>query len=167
MLELITPNTPAQIAEIRLLFEEYADGLGIDLCFQNFDIELRELPGDYREPYGILLLAKQDGLPAGCCALRPLAAATGHGRAAELKRLYVRPSFRGKGIAYRLVMQIVEKAKVLGYESVLLDTLETMRDAQNLYTRMGFQEIAPYYKNPIKGAKYLKLPLRDLRMPAK
>jgi ribosomal protein S18 acetylase RimI-like enzyme len=149
MLELITPKSPEQISDIRSLFKEYAEGLGIDLCFQNFELELRELPGKYKEPEGALLLAVYNSQVAGCCALRPLAA-IGHPHAAEMKRLYVRPGFRGKGIAYSLIIQVLKKAKEAGYLSVLLDTLQTMKEAQSLYHRMGFQEVMPYYENPIE-----------------
>ncbi|MBL7863601.1 MAG: GNAT family N-acetyltransferase [Cyclobacteriaceae bacterium] len=144
--------------EIRSLFTEYASGLGISLCFQDFDNELKGLPGDYREPGGLLLLAKVDQLSAGCCALRPLKV-KGHGHAAEMKRLYVRPAFRGKAIGLQLVNAILKGAASAGYSAVLLDTLGTMGEAQSLYQRLGFVEIPAYYDNPIKGAKYLKLDL--------
>ncbi len=158
MLELITPSSPQQISETRSLFEEYASGLGVNLCFQDFERELRELPGKYNEPEGLLLLAMYDSKVAGCCALRPLSVPD-HPHAAEMKRLYVRPAFRGKGIALALVMQILKKAKACGYSCILLDTLKTMEEAQLLYKRLGFQEVLPYYENPIEGAKYLKLEL--------
>jgi ribosomal protein S18 acetylase RimI-like enzyme len=158
MLKLITPRTPQKLDETRSLFMEYASGLGVDLCFQDFEHELRELPGKYKEPHGVLLLAVYDSMVAGCCALRPLTVPA-HPHAAEMKRLYVRPAFRGKGIAYGLVTQVLKKARESGYSCVLLDTLKTMEAAQLLYKRLGFQEILPYYDNPIEGAKYLKLEL--------
>ncbi len=158
MLELITCNFPKHIEEVRLLFREYTLGLGIDLCFQNFEQELRDLLGDYQEPGGTLLVAKYDSKAAGCCALRSLKAIK-HNNAAEMKRLYVRTTFRGKGIARQLVMKILRKAKGMGYSSVVLDTLKSMENAQALYKGLGFVEIPPYYKNPIAGAKYLKVDL--------
>ncbi len=158
MLEFITPKSPEELAETRSLFEEYASGLGVDLCFQDFERELRELPGKYQEPEGTLLLALYDSKIAGCCALRPLTVPD-HPHAAEMKRLYVRPAFRGKGIANGLVTQVLKKAKEAGYSCVLLDTLKTMEEAQLLYKRLGFQEIPPYYDNPVEGVRYLKLKL--------
>lgn len=158
MLEFITPQSPEELAETRSLFEEYATGLGVDLCFQDFEREVSSLPGKYKEPEGALLLAKYDSKFAGCCALRPLKVPD-HPHAAEMKRLYVRPEFRGKGIAKGLVMRVLKKAKGAGCSCVLLDTLKTMEEAQSLYKRLGFQEIPPYYDNPLEGAKYLKLEL--------
>lgn len=154
MLEFITPQSPEVLAEARFLFEEYASGLGVNLCFQDFERELRDLPGKYKEPEGQLLLALYDSKVAGCCALRPLIVPD-HPNAAEMKRLYVRPAFRGKGIAYGLVMQVVKKAKEVGYSCILLDTLKTMEEAQLLYKRLGFQEVLPYYENPIEGRSIL------------
>ncbi len=148
------------MADVRSLFEEYSKGLGIDLCFQGFDRELRELPGDYRPPGGVLLLALADGQAAGCCALRPLKNDT-YPNAAEMKRLYVRPSFRGKGIGKRLVAHVLTTAKRLGYSEVLLDTLQSMEEARALYQKVGFVEIPSYYSNPIAGAHYLKLTLSE------
>lgn len=158
MFEFITPKSPEELAETRSLFEEYASGLGVDLCFQDFERELRELPGKYQEPDGVLVLALYDSRVAGCCALRPLTVPA-HPHAAEMKRLYVRPAFRGKGIAHGLVMQVLKKAKGAGYSCVLLDTLKTMEEAQLLYKRLGFQEIPLYYDNPVEGVRYLKLKL--------
>lgn len=151
------------MADVRSLFEEYSKGLGIDLCFQGFDRELRELPGDYRQPGGVLLLALVDGQAAGCCALRPLKNDV-YPNTAEMKRLYVRSSFRGKGIGKRLVAHVLNSAKSLGYTSVLLDTLQSMEEARALYKQLGFVEIPAYYTNPIAGAHYLKLALSEARL---
>ena len=137
------------------LFREYADSLGLDLAFQNFDNELAQLPGDYAAPRGALLLAYVDGALAGCCALRPLDNAD-IPNAAEMKRLYVRRAFRGFGLGRQLAETILDAARQAGYASVLLDTLDDMEAARNLYADLGFQSIEPYYHNPIPGAHYLK-----------
>lgn len=137
------------------LFREYADSLGLDLAFQNFDDELAQLPGDYASPRGALLLAYVDGALAGCCALRPLDNAD-IPNAAEMKRLYVRRAFRGFGLGRQLAETILDAARQAGYASVLLDTLDDMEAARNLYADLGFQSIEPYYHNPIPGAHYLK-----------
>lgn len=137
------------------LFREYADSLGLDLAFQNFDDELAHLPGDYAAPRGALLLAYVDGALAGCCALRPLDNAD-IPNAAEMKRLYVRRAFRGFGLGRQLAETILDAARQAGYASVLLDTLDDMEAARNLYADLGFQSIDPYYHNPIPGAHYLK-----------
>ncbi|WP_286999790.1 MULTISPECIES: GNAT family N-acetyltransferase [Comamonas] len=137
------------------LFREYADSLGLDLAFQNFDDELAHLPGDYASPRGALLLAYVDGALAGCCALRPLDNAD-IPNAAEMKRLYVRRAFRGFGLGRQLAETILDAARQAGYASVLLDTLDDMEAARNLYADLGFQSIEPYYHNPIPGAHYLK-----------
>lgn len=137
------------------LFREYADSLWLDLAFQNFDNELAQLPGDYAAPRGALLLAYVDGALAGCCALRPLDNAD-IPNAAEMKRLYVRRAFRGFGLGRQLAETILDAARQAGYASVLLDTLDDMEAARNLYADLGFQSIEPYYHNPIPGAHYLK-----------
>ncbi|MEZ2738605.1 GNAT family N-acetyltransferase [Comamonas jiangduensis] len=137
------------------LFREYADSLGLDLAFQNFDDELAQLPGEYAAPRGALLLAYVDGALAGCCALRPLDNAD-IPNAAEMKRLYVRRAFRGFGLGRQLAETILDAARQAGYASVLLDTLDDMEAARNLYADLGFQSIEPYYHNPIPGAHYLK-----------
>ena len=146
------------MAAVREIFQEYAQGLGIDLCFQQFDTELAELPGDYAEPRGALLLATVDGALAGCCALRPLDTAD-YPNASEMKRLYVRKVFRGFGLGRLLAEAILDAARQAGYASVLLDTLNEMNTARDLYADLGFEEIPPYYHNPISGAHYLKVNL--------
>ena len=155
---LIEPSTPGELDAIRELFQEYAQGLGVDLCFQQFDEELAGLPGDYAAPRGSLLLATVDGEAAGCCALRPLDTAD-YPNAAEMKRLYVRKVFRGFGLGRQLAEAALDAARQGGYECVLLDTLDDMEAARALYGDLGFEEIPPYYHNPIPGAHYLKAEL--------
>jgi putative acetyltransferase len=155
-IELITPTTPEALASTREIFHEYAEGLGVDLCFQNFEGELASLPGDYVEPRGSLLLALVDGAPAGCCALRPLDTVD-YPNAAEMKRLYVRKVFRGFGLGRQLAEAILDAARSAGYASVLLDTLDDMEAARALYVELGFEDIPPYYHNPVPGAHYLKV----------
>lgn len=144
-----------EIGQARTLFLEYADSLGFSLCFQNFDQELKNLPGAYASPSGRLLLAHDSGVVAGCVALRKLEDAI-----CEMKRLYVRPAYRGKGIGKLLVDRVIAEARAIGYESMRLDTVEsTMKDAIALYRRIGFREIPAYCKNPIQGALYMELTL--------
>lgn len=145
---------PADIDAARTLFLEYAAWLKVDLCFQGFDQELATLPGKYAPPQGRLLLAGVDGALAGCIALRPLQAGTG-----EVKRLYVRPAFRGRGIARRLATELLAAAGAAGYASLRLDTLAFMHEAAALYRSLGFASIAPYYHNPLQGVVYMELKL--------
>lgn len=149
------PSGPVEIDALRELFQEYALSLGIDLCFQQFDAELASLPGDYAAPRGTLLLARVDGETAGCCALRPLDNAD-YPNAAEMKRLYVRKAFRGFGLGRQLAEATLDAARQAGYACVLLDTLDEMESARALYADLGFEEVPPYYHNPIPGAHYLK-----------
>ncbi len=149
---------PDDLQTVRQLFLEYQAGLGIDLCFQGFDAELAELPGAYAPPAGTLLLACVDGEPAGCCAMRPLYN-TDHLNACEMKRLFVRPAFRGFGLGRLLVERVLSDGQLSGYTTMLLDTLSDMETARALYQEMGFVEVAPYYHNPIPGAHYLKVDL--------
>jgi len=142
----------------RALFEDYQADLGIDLCFQGFAKELASLPGEYAAPSGALLLAFVDGAPAGCCALRPLINSD-HINACEMKRLFVRPAFRGFGLGRILVDEILSLARLAGYTNMLLDTLSDMEAARALYQEAGFVEVAPYYHNPLPGAHYLKVEL--------
>jgi ribosomal protein S18 acetylase RimI-like enzyme len=143
-----------ELADIRLLLNEYAQSLGVDLCFQSFEAELAALPGDYGAPRGALLLANMNGEPAGCCALRPLDSAD-YPNACEMKRLFVRPACRGLGLGRRLTESIPDAAVLLGYDHILLDTLDDMESARALYAELGFEESPPYYYNPIPGAHYL------------
>jgi putative acetyltransferase len=149
---------PDDLQTVRDLFLDYQAGLGIDLCFQGFEAELAELPGAYAPPAGALLLACVDGEPAGCCALRPLYN-TDHLNACEMKRLFVRPAFRGFGLGRLLVERVLSDGQLAGYTTMLLDTLSDMETARALYQEMGFVEVAPYYHNPIPGAHYLKVDL--------
>lgn len=157
-IDLSSSVAPAELESVREIFREYAKGLGVDLCFQDFESELATLPGEYAPPRGALLLAKVDGKLAGCCALRPMDAAD-YPNAAEMKRLYVRRAFRGLGLGRQLADSALDAARQGGYSSVLLDTLDDMEAARALYEGLGFEEIPPYYHNPIPGAHYLKVDL--------
>jgi putative acetyltransferase len=148
-------ESPAQAAQARELFLEYAQSLGFSLCFQNFDKELAELPGDYAPPEGRLLLAEYESQLAGCVALHKLGSGI-----CEMKRLYLRPEFRGKGIGRALADRIISEARQIGYQRMRLDTVEPMmKDAVAMYRKLGFKEIAPYRPNPIAGAMYMELEL--------
>ena len=178
---LVTPDEGSEFDLTRAIFLEYAASLGIDLCFQNFEAELADLPGDYAEPRGALLLALVDttlkgaeaargkvptvqrangtmAYVAGCCALRPLDSAD-YPNAAEMKRLYVRPQFRGLGLGRQLAEAILDAARGAGYACVLLDTLDDMESGRARYEDLGFVEVPPYYHNPIAGSHYLKVDL--------
>ncbi|MCU0773427.1 MAG: GNAT family N-acetyltransferase [Ideonella sp.] len=143
------------LPEVRGLLREYATGLGVDLCFQGFEAELAELPGAYAAPQGALLLARVEGEPAACGAMRPLPGAD-PADACEMKRLYVRPAFRGRGLGRSLAVALMERASQAGYSVMLLDTLDDMAAARGLYATLGFVEVPAYYVNPIPGAHYLK-----------
>ena len=148
-------ESSAEVAQIRELFLEYAQSLGFSLCFQNFDKELAGLPGDYVPLNGRLLLAEYNGELAGCGALRWL-----DDEACEMKRLYVRPKFRGKGLGRRLAEKLISEARAIGYRRMRLDTVEpVMKTAVAMYREMGFCEIEPYCENPIAGALYMELAL--------
>ncbi len=154
-LSIFQAESPSQIAQARELFLEYAQFLGFSLCFQNFDKELAELPGDYAPPEGRLLLAEYDGQLAACVALHKL-----ENSICEMKRLYLRPQFRGKGLGRALAERIIAEARQIGYQSMRLDTVEpVMKDAVAMYRKFGFKEIAPYCPNPIAGAMYMELKL--------
>jgi ribosomal protein S18 acetylase RimI-like enzyme len=155
---LTTPDSPEELQATAQIFREYAESLGIDLAFQQFEQELSTLPGDYAAPRGSLLLAWVDGELAGCCALRP----SDHvdlANASEMKRLYVRPAFRRFGLGRLLAEAILDAARRQGYACVLLDTLDDMEAARSLYEDLGFEEVPPYYHSPIAGAHYLKVAL--------
>ena len=152
---LVQAESPAQIAQARELFLEYATSLGFSLCFQNFDKELAELPGDYAPPDGRLLLAELKGELAGCVALHSLEASI-----CEMKRLYLRPNFRGKGLGRTLAEAILNQARKIGYHRMRLDTVgPVMKDAVAMYRKLGFREIAPYRPNPMSGTLYMELEL--------
>ena len=154
-LSILQVKSPEQIAQVRELFLEYAQSLGFSLCFQNFDKELAGLPGDYAPPEGRLLLAEFDGQLAGCVALHKFEA-----KICEMKRLYLRPEFRGKGLGRILAEAIIAEARNIGYEFMRLDTVEpVMKDAVQMYRRLGFREITPYRLNPMPGTLYMELKL--------
>ncbi len=157
-IDLVYPASAELLEECGAIFREYADSLGVDLCFQEFESELAGLPGDYAPPRGQLLLAVVEGVVAGCGALRPNSECD-YPNACEMKRLYVRPAFRSFGIGRLLVQSLIDAATRAGYSSVLLDTLDEMEAARGLYASFGFEEIPPYYFNPIAGAHYLKADL--------
>lgn len=154
-MKLIEAESAKEISQARELFEQYAEGLGISLCFQNFDKELAELPGNYAPPNGRLLLAMEGAKPAGCIALRKIADGV-----CEMKRLFVCPEFRGTGLGHSLTEAIISAAREIGYVRMRLDTLPGKMDrAIAMYRNLGFQEIEPYYSNPVEGALFMELGL--------
>lgn len=157
-IEIVEASTPAQLQDARLLIGEYAAQLGVDLAFQDFDAELAGLPGDYAAPGGVVLLAGVDGVLAGCGAFRPLPGVD-YPNACEMKRLYVRRAFRRFGLGRLLAQRLMDRAFEAGYSTMLLDTLDDMEAARHLYVALGFEEIPPYYYNPLPGAHYLKVEL--------
>lgn len=148
------PRDAADIAAVKALFLEYAQSLGFSLCFQGFDEEMATFPAKYSPPKGGLLLAKVDGVPAGAVGVWQQAPAI-----CEMKRLYLKPQFRGLDLGRRLAAGIVEEGRRLGYRAIRLDTLKTMVAARALYATMGFVEVQPYYHNPMADAVYMELPL--------
>jgi putative acetyltransferase len=152
---LVQAESPAQLAQARELFLEYARSLGFSLCFQNFDQELAGLPGGYAPPEGRLLIAEYDGQVVGCVALHKLEPGI-----CEMKRLYLRPTVRGKGLGRILAERIIAEARQIGYHRMRLDTVEpVMKDAVAMYRKLGFTEIAPYCPNPMSGVIYMELQL--------
>jgi ribosomal protein S18 acetylase RimI-like enzyme len=153
--QILPAESASQIESVRELFLEYAQSLSFNLCFQSFEQELAGLPGDYAPPGGRLLLLMRDGAAAGCIALHRLDADT-----CEMKRLYVRPQFRGVGLGKYLAERVIADARAAGYKKLRLDTVEpVMRTAVRIYRNLGFREIAPYRANPIEGALYMELQL--------
>jgi len=151
----VQAECPAHVAQARELFQEYAESLGVNLCFQNFEQELAGLPGHYAPPDGRLLLAGYDGQLAGCVALHKW-----DDGVCEMKRLYLRPSFRGKGLGRAIAAKVIAEARSIGYQRMRLDTIAPiMKDAVEMYRKLGFREIAPYRPNPIAGAMYMELQL--------
>jgi ribosomal protein S18 acetylase RimI-like enzyme len=151
-LRIIEATTTQHIEAARELFQEYAASLDFELCFQNFEAELTDLPGAYAPPRGCLLLALKGESVAGCVALRPLAPGI-----CEMKRLYVREAWRGHGVGLALCKAIVQRGQALGYNSMCLDTVATMQSAISLYEGLGFREIEAYYPNPLKDVRYFEL----------
>jgi putative acetyltransferase len=151
---IIGGHSGDRLLEVRTLFKEYAGTVGFDLAFQDFDRELRELPGEYAPPSGSLLLAVGEGGAEGCVALRRL-----DGQISEMKRLYVRPQARGSGLGRRLALAIIAEARRIGYARMRLDTVPSMPEAIGLYQSLGFRRIAPYRPNPIAGALFMELNL--------
>ncbi|WP_075980587.1 GNAT family N-acetyltransferase [Bacillus massilinigeriensis] len=154
MVRIIQATEDKQFEQAKELFIEYSHSLGIDLCFQNFNKELNNLPWEYENPEGSLLLALDDEHPVGCVALRQI-----NKGICEMKRLYVKPEWNGQGMGKRLVTSIIDDAKSRGYKFLRLDTLPSMKVAISLYRSLGFYEIEPYRINPIKGALYFELNL--------
>jgi putative acetyltransferase len=155
-LEFIQVESARQVEQARELFIEYSERLGLDLCFQNFQQELAELPGRYARPEGRLLLAVSGERIAGCVGLRKI-----DDGVCEMKRLYVRPEFRGEGIGHALAVHLIEEARSIGYEWMRLDTLPAqMASAIKLYRALGFREIEPYYHNPVENALFMELSLK-------
>ena len=155
-MRILQAQSEAEIQQVRELFGEYVAWLGLDLCFQNYDKELAELPGDYAPPSGRLLLAlDDDGEAMGCAALRDLNEGT-----CEMKRLFVRPAARGQGLGWKLARMIVDEARAYGYRRIRLDTLPGKMDrAIAMYRVLGFKDIEPYYNNPVVGAAFMELSL--------
>ena len=147
-------RSPEELEATRALFLEYAESLGFSLCFQGFDRELKELPGRYAPPRGEIFLATVDGALAGCGAVRSLDPSI-----AEMKRLFVRPAFRGHQLGRRLAEAIVAHAQAQGFTAMRLDTIESMTAAIALYASLGFREIDAYYDNPMPGVRYFELSL--------
>lgn len=154
MTRILPTGSPEDVALARQLFVEYQRAIGVDLCFQGFQAEVAALPGAYAPPRGRLLLARVDGRPAGCGALRPLP-----GDAAEMKRMWVRPEFRGLGLGRALAEALLAAARAEGYRRVRLDTLPSMAEAQALYRSLGFLAVPPYNDNPHPGAIHMELVL--------
>jgi ribosomal protein S18 acetylase RimI-like enzyme len=154
MLKFIQVKSKKEIEHTRKLFLEYAKSLNFNLCFQDFEKELKELPGEYAPPEGSLILAVYESNVAGCVALRILSEDI-----CEMKRLYVRPAYRGKGLGKKLAVKIIEEGRRIGYKKMRLDTIPSMAEAIALYRFLGFKEIEPYRYNPIEGAIYMELEL--------
>jgi putative acetyltransferase len=152
--EIIPAHASPHLDEVRTLFIEYAQSLDFSLCFQAFDDELAQLPGEYAPPDGRLLLARVADQPVGCVALRRIDAG-----ACEMKRLYLRPVARGQGVGRALAVAVIAEARQIGYAAMRLDTVPAMTAAIALYRSLGFREIPPYRHNPLAGAVFMELAL--------
>jgi ribosomal protein S18 acetylase RimI-like enzyme len=155
-MNIIQARSRGHLDTVRELFKEYADALDIDLCFQNFNQELADLPGKYAPPEGRLLLALEGAEAAGCVALRKIGK-----NFCEMKRLYVRPAFRQKGLGRTLAVEIISAARQIGYDCMRLDTLSSMSAAVALYESLGFRRVAPYYHNPSDRAVFMEFRLHQ------
>jgi putative acetyltransferase len=155
----IRPARAADMPEVRQMLEEYVAWIGVDLAFQEIDDELAGLPGDYAPPGGALFVAEHEGRLVGMVGVRPLGTAcladAHSAKAGEMKRLFVRPSARGRGLAKQLIAAALDEARRLRYSEIRLDTLPMMGDAQSLYVALGFADIAPYYETPIAGTRFM------------
>ena len=151
---LVNIEQGERLDTVAALFRQYEKWLNFDLCFQDFENELKSLPGDYAPPKGRLLLAYDGERAVGCVALRPMDETV-----CEMKRLYVSPACRGKGLGRMLAVEVVRQAREIGYESMRLDTVDWMKEAITLYRSLGFEEIEAYRYNPIEGAVYMELRL--------
>lgn len=172
MIEIVDGARQDRLDVVRSLFLEYAESLGFDLCFQGFEEELATLPGLYAPPRGCILLALSDGEPAGVVAMRPLIQKSGpcdapggtteHGAqvledgVCEMKRLWVRPGYRGRALGRLLAEAVVEEGRRAGYSAMVLDTLERMEAARALYASLGFEAMDAYYENPLEGVHYMR-----------
>jgi ribosomal protein S18 acetylase RimI-like enzyme len=152
--EIIEARTDWEFTQARMLFEEYAAELAVDLCFQNFQHELQNVRSMYSAPSGCLLLARAGPVIVGCVAYRPFQNAT-----CEMKRLYVRHSARGADVGRRLTVELIRRARAAGYTKMLLDTLKSLKAAHSLYQSLGFREVEPYYANPLADVVFMELNL--------
>ncbi|UCE28005.1 MAG: GNAT family N-acetyltransferase [Candidatus Coatesbacteria bacterium] len=151
-LDIVNAHRREVLDVVRELFTEYVKSLGFNLDFQDYEREYAELPGEYAPPDGCLLLAYIDSAVAGCVALREFG-----DRVCEMKRLYVRPEFRGKGVGKALAAAVIDAARELGYKKMMLDTVPSMVEAIALYKSLGFEECEPYRYNPVEGAVFMEL----------
>ena len=159
MVKIVPAESAPEMDQVRTLFQEYAEMLGVELCFQGFGQELATLPGKYAPPHGSLLLAKDGEKAIGCVALRPM----DQPGICEMKRLYVQPTYRGTGLGRQLAVRILEEAKTRGYTIMRLDTLDKLKAAIQLYKELGFVEITAYYHNPLPNVVYMEVDLRSER----
>jgi ribosomal protein S18 acetylase RimI-like enzyme len=157
-IKIFRASTENDTESARTLFIEYAKSLNFNLCFQDFETELKNLPGDYSPPGGEILLAYCNDKLAGCVALRKFG-----DKISEMKRMFVRPEFRGKKIGEILALKVIQDAVQSGYEKMRLDTIGTMKEAITLYEKLGFREIPPYRYNPVGDVKYMELDLTSFK----